>query len=239
MSKPQFTMLDQSASTLKTVSSYMGAGMESIMDCTQDLIEQISACNTKEIDEMKNIMYKYIEMDRELKQYQTAIENIRENGNKVENDENFDYLVCLKENLAKLKTQNNEREIINHDMYKNLCELYEQEEQKLTGATSENMDEDIAITQQEENTKCVITGKEMIDPVRNTICGHNYDRKGIEHYLQTRPNGRCPVSACSNTELLQKCNLEENKDLKRIIDRKNRMKSKFPKRHASKEPILL
>ncbi|XP_014767488.1 E3 SUMO-protein ligase NSE2 isoform X1 [Octopus bimaculoides] len=237
MSKPQFTMLDQSMSTLHAVNNNMSAEIESVFDCAQDLIEQSTANNTKEIDEMKKIMHKYIEMERELKHYQTAIKNVKEVGNTTENDEDIDYLSCLKENLEKLQTKNSEDDITKHEKYVKLSELYQQEEKKLSAQSSENMDEEIAITQQEQNTRCVITGKEMVDPVRNTVCGHSYDRKGIEHYLQTRPNGRCPVSACSNAELLQKCNLEENKELKRFIERKNRQKAKH--RNNPKESILL
>ena len=47
-------------------------------------------------------------------------------------------------------------------------------------------EEDVEMTQQQINTKCPYTGKEMVDPVRNTICKHSYDKAGIMHYIKQR-----------------------------------------------------
>ena len=48
------------------------------------------------------------------------------------------------------------------------------------------LDEDIAMTQQEIVTKCPYTGQEMVQPVRNKICNHNYDRNGIQELIKNR-----------------------------------------------------
>ena len=47
-------------------------------------------------------------------------------------------------------------------------------------------EEDIGMTQQQVNTKCPYTGKEMVDPVRNVVCKHSYDKTGIMHYVKQR-----------------------------------------------------
>ena len=44
-------------------------------------------------------------------------------------------------------------------------------------------DEDLAVEEETQSHKCPYTGKEMVDPVRNTNCGHCYDREGILAYI--------------------------------------------------------
>ena len=50
----------------------------------------------------------------------------------------------------------------------------------------EEMLEDVAVTQQEVNTKCPYTGQEMTNPVKNKLCGHSYDRDGIMALIKNR-----------------------------------------------------
>lgn len=38
----------------------------------------------------------------------------------------------------------------------------------------------------------------MKDPVKNTLCGHSYERKSILRLMKSSIN-RCPVSICSNS----------------------------------------
>ena len=47
-------------------------------------------------------------------------------------------------------------------------------------------DDDILMTQQAVNTKCPYTGKEMVIPMKNKICGHNYEKEGILQYIHQR-----------------------------------------------------
>ena len=49
------------------------------------------------------------------------------------------------------------------------------------------------MTQTEINTVCPISKLEMKKPVRNSACGHVYDKASIEHILRQRPGSICPV----------------------------------------------
>lgn len=49
-----------------------------------------------------------------------------------------------------------------------------------------SVDEDVEMTQATVNTKCPYTGKEMVVPMRNKICGHHYEKEGILQYIQQR-----------------------------------------------------
>ena len=47
-------------------------------------------------------------------------------------------------------------------------------------------DADIAMTQQEVNTMCPFTRKEMSNPVTNQICRHSYEKEGILQHIKSR-----------------------------------------------------
>ena len=46
----------------------------------------------------------------------------------------------------------------------------------------------MVMTQSEVNTRCPYTGKDMVIPVTNKSCKHNYDKEGILFYIKTKKN---------------------------------------------------
>jgi SUMO ligase MMS21 Smc5/6 complex component len=83
------------------------------------------------------------------------------------------------------------------------------------------LDDDIAMTQPKLSTKCPYTGQEMVNPVRNKYCKHNYELDGILALIGHRGDrARCPVSGCVNDRPLLRTDMEQNEELKRIIERK-------------------
>ncbi|XP_011506292.1 PREDICTED: E3 SUMO-protein ligase NSE2-like [Ceratosolen solmsi marchali] len=67
-------------------------------------------------------------------------------------------------------------------------------------------DDDIQITENDINIIDPFTKKRMIDPVKNKICGHVYDRESTIYILQIKKDTRCPVIGCINKQFI----LEEN-----------------------------
>lgn len=55
-----------------------------------------------------------------------------------------------------------------------------------TNGISTNPDACIEVTQETVNFRCPYTGKEMVNPVRNIHCNHNYEKDGILHYIKHR-----------------------------------------------------
>jgi len=53
------------------------------------------------------------------------------------------------------------------------------------------LDEDMAVTETEINTKCPVTQQEMKNPVTNRHCNHNYDLNGAKELIRNRPQARC------------------------------------------------
>ena len=47
-------------------------------------------------------------------------------------------------------------------------------------------DDDVVMTQEEPGVKCPYTQQVMTDPVRNTICGHNYEKSAIQEFIFRR-----------------------------------------------------
>lgn len=54
-----------------------------------------------------------------------------------------------------------------------------------TVVTEEFEDDGMAMVA-EVNTRCPYTGKEMVHPVTNKHCKHNYDREGILQFIKSR-----------------------------------------------------
>ena len=78
-------------------------------------------------------------------------------------------------------------------------------------------DEDMVMVASQVQTVCPITRREMVRPVRNTACGHVYDRDGIEALIQQKPATKCPVVGCSNKAVVQPHNLQDDKRTKKAI----------------------
>lgn len=52
------------------------------------------------------------------------------------------------------------------------------------------LDDELAVTETEINTKCPVTQQEMKNPVRNRHCHHYYDLSGALELIRNRPQVR-------------------------------------------------
>ncbi|ESN99211.1 hypothetical protein HELRODRAFT_162723 [Helobdella robusta] len=84
---------------------------------------------------------------------------------------------------------------------------------------SEEARADVMVMGGRPQTKCPITQSTMIEPVRNKLCGHSYDRKGALQLINMRANkARCPVPGCANVEPLNEDQLEEDAQIKMLLN---------------------
>ena len=83
-------------------------------------------------------------------------------------------------------------------------------------------DEDMVMVSSQIQTVCPVTRKEMVRPVRNTACGHVYDREGIEALMMQNAATRCPVVGCRNPAIVLPNNLQDDKQTKRAIAAKKK-----------------
>ncbi|XP_034824490.1 E3 SUMO-protein ligase NSE2-like [Maniola hyperantus] len=88
--------------------------------------------------------------------------------------------------------------------------------------SSQNLNEsDIAITETHEAFLDPITKKPIEDPVRNTNCGHVYERAAILSHVQQRNKAKCPVVGCGNREPVQLSHLVDDDALRMRLSASN------------------
>ena len=72
-----------------------------------------------------------------------------------------------------------------------------------------------------------ITRQEMTDPVRNTLCGHTYERNSILQLVSKNSKTKCPMAGCANKSPVTQNHLILNSDVLRIIQQKNRNPKRY------------
>jgi SUMO ligase MMS21 Smc5/6 complex component len=228
--------VDLSTNTLKKVEAYITAGMEMAIDTALDFVENKKDSSGDKVNEVSDTMLQYVKMETELKQFLEAVQYVRDQAKNM-TDPSLNLVAMLDDKLSELQKDNDSSDLRKHEKYVELQQKIQEvanpdEEQNMPGPSAPlDVDEDLAISQAETSTKCPYTGQEMKHPMRNKHCGHNYDRDGIKDLLHHRGNrAKCPVGGCPNDKPIEMSHLEENKELKRFIDRKVRLAGKRTKK---------
>ncbi|KAK3601741.1 hypothetical protein CHS0354_016103 [Potamilus streckersoni] len=225
-----FGTVDQAVKSITTVDEYIKVGMEIANEVAMDFVEN----DIEHIDEhtvqFRKLMIEFVRMERDLKQFQEAVEFVKEQAKHI-TEPRVNLEAMLDQKLAELKQGNKEHDLIQHEkvleLNQRLAEAKNPEGALKTLQMAPIEDEDIELTQQTISTRCPYTGSEMVVPMKNKLCGHNYEREGIVNYIkQRRKKAKCPVSGCANEKPMELSDLEENKELKRYIERKNRQAGK-------------
>ena len=69
-----------------------------------------------------------------------------------------------------------------------------------------------------------ITRKEMTDPVKNTLCGHTYERNSIMQLISMNSKQKCPMAGCANKNPVTQNHLIANSDVSKLIQQNKRKK---------------
>merc|ERR1719242_292834 len=175
------------------------------------------------MQEMKTMMADFVRMEAETQQYVAALNHVKSMNDQL--DEGSTLKSVFDGYMTKHKSKKG-IDVTRHDKYRAMMEEFQNQDgdietqleslkSQLLGQTE---DEDVAVTQAEVNIKCPYTGQNMVDPVRNEICGHIYDHKGILGHIKAKKNrAKCPVGGCVNAEPITEENLTEYKEMKRYI----------------------
>ncbi|XP_067012324.1 E3 SUMO-protein ligase NSE2 [Anabrus simplex] len=97
---------------------------------------------------------------------------------------------------------------------------YKEKVAKLTRPHTADEEEDVAITASEVNTIDPFTMKQMVDPVRNKLCGHVYDMTSITEIMHKKRSIKCPVVGCTVSSFTKK-DLEPDSEMRRILQRQS------------------
>nr|KAG5697648.1 hypothetical protein BaRGS_011197 [Batillaria attramentaria] len=205
---------------MRQVKSYFNVGMENVLEVASDMAEYGKG-EEKHVRKLQNIMLSYARMERDLERFMAAtLEVLDEAGDTCESGT---LESMLDEKVEQHGQDSNDASLKQHEKYVEL-------EQKIwdsqhpdaapcsLGASAPLFEDDIEMTQENMNTKCPYTLQEMVNPVRNKICKHSYDKTGIMEYLKKRgKKALCPVIGCGNKKPITSSDLEDNKDLRSLI----------------------
>ncbi|CAG5124836.1 unnamed protein product [Candidula unifasciata] len=201
--------------------SYINEGMDNVISVAQNVADYCSD-NEKLKQEVKDIMNSFIEMERQTGQYVQALKHLKSVD--VDSEENSELLTVFKEKLKQIQVieqdspENHPKYVTLEGQLTDLGNIEEQLEclrARLGGATD---DEEVAMTSVEIQIKCPFTGQTMVQPVRNKVCNHVYDRDGILSYINSRKaKAKCPVGGCTNSNPIRLENLEDHMDMKKYI----------------------
>lgn len=222
-------VVDQAVNTLRRGLPFVQNGMQYTLDTVDSLLE----CDAEETDKVKSLkdtMLSFCRIQRDMERVEAAAKHVINQAKSTR--EPIDLEDMFEKKLTELQRANTADSLKDHAKYAELEEHIQnavrstEDDVEPSGSCEIQLDDDLALTQTQVNTKCPVTMKEMTRPVRNVHCGHSYDYDGAKELIRNRQQARCPVAGCINDKPLKLSDLEENKQLKRFIDRQHRKPSK-------------
>ena len=198
--------------------NYEGGAKLTLGVCRRVMEELEGAEQGEATDTLRNIVEGYVTDSQEQKANNNVLRTLK---NKLAKMEITDWPDDIEEEFYRMRseTSNNnvQKNVQDHPWIKELGSILNNEEDE---PQTEDIDDDLAMTQTEINTVCPISKVEMKKPVSNSACGHVYDKASIEHILRQRPGSICPVVGCPNKMSVQRDQLKEDKATKRAIAKK-------------------
>lgn len=89
------------------------------------------------------------------------------------------------------------------------------------GGAADDDEDDLEIVQSRvddvHTLKCPITGMFFVNPVKNKVCNHVYDRAGLDQLIRAKKH-TCPVPGCANRSL-SLAQVEEDEQMKLKVKR--------------------
>ncbi|XP_005108376.1 E3 SUMO-protein ligase NSE2 [Aplysia californica] len=200
---------------------HIGSGMDSTIDVVSNIAEYCEG-DVKLRQDARTIMADYVQMEAEVKQYIAALNHVKSMSSRSEDEVNpraeFDNKMTQIQSQGDVDVEGHPKFQAMEEQFVNVEDIEAELETLKSNLLGETEDDEVALTQTEVNIKCPYTGKNMVDPVRNTICGHVFDRDGIMGHIRAKKaRAKCPVGGCGNTQPIKPEHLVEHTDLKRYI----------------------
>ena len=200
--------------------NYEGGAKLTLSVCRRVMEELDGAEQGEATDTLRTIIEGYVTDSQEQEVNNNVLRTLKARLAKVEM---ADWPDDIEEEFNKMKRENSnnnvQKNVQDHPWVKELGSILKDEDDE---PQTEDIDDDLAMTQTEINTICPISKMEMKKPVKNSACGHVYDKASIEHILRHRPGSICPVVGCPNKRAVQMDHLKEDKATKRAIAKKGK-----------------
>ncbi|XP_033119995.1 E3 SUMO-protein ligase NSE2-like [Anneissia japonica] len=230
-SQVHFAVLDSAMSQLHKTIDMIPNGMKDTVEVALDLAEYDG--KTEQIKEMENTMLEMIALERNLEYFKLAVRKVscQVPSNIGSGCTEKDLIKTLQQFINELEVEGEKTPLENHEKYQEMKkQLWQVQHPDLAFPTQAQTelgeDEEFVMTQAEVSLKCPITQREMTDPVKNKHCGHSYEKSAVNTYMKSRKKVMCPVCGCGNQNPLQKADLQDDKEIRQIIQRKNRQAGK-------------
>lgn len=185
--------------------------IQSLISTAENVAKYLQEDKEDNYEKLKMYMENYCLLEIEQEVAEQALEAAKA-------DTNISNINTLQKRFEDgLKTLSQNR--INPNSHRYMQELKTRYESGLQSVSSsgltENLNEsDIAIVQTNEQFLDPITKKHISDPVKNTMCGHVYERETILNLIRRKHRIRCPVAGCANPESIQENHLLEDEELR-------------------------
>nr|XP_057909946.1 E3 SUMO-protein ligase NSE2 [Doryrhamphus excisus] len=194
-------------SSLKSCQVDLLTGMDIVTSVAMDLAEDLDGERDPEIDKMEALMLECAKLDREIDSLVDIVQQVTSDVAALQPEDLFGLSSKVKESVAtRISTlsdedlQNHQKVVTFKDSIKSCSNQADQEPEH-----TEDLDEDVAVTQTQINFTCPLTQVEMVNPMKNKKCKHHYDEGAIRGLIETRHNQKkkciCPVVGCGNTDV--------------------------------------
>ncbi|XP_032510974.2 E3 SUMO-protein ligase NSE2-like [Danaus plexippus] len=189
--------------------------VSNLYKCSENVIKNFQEEQEEKLTTLKFYLERYCIHEAE--------QNVlREVSEKIKSDSNASNINSINKRFDKyLKDMTKRVKVKDHPLMVKMMKVIEKGQTVRDG----NLDEsDVAITQTDEAFIDPLTMRVIQDPVRNTLCGHVYEREAIIAHIRGRKKKTlCPVVGCRNTEPLRVEQLVPDEDIRlRVTQMLNR-----------------
>ncbi|XP_041477480.1 E3 SUMO-protein ligase NSE2-like isoform X1 [Lytechinus variegatus] len=226
-------VVDVAVQSLGKMKGNITNGMDDILSVVDNLAEGQDSIDNENLAALEKMLLDYASMEHTLKQFTAAVSDVKSQFSELsDSNVKVEAVKELLDDTFKNKVKNKSKsDLQSHDKvleFRNkLQELGESQEEDEEAGPSSVADqslgeEELVMTQTEVGTKCPFTQQEMMNPVRNTICGHHYEKRGIDELFSKRKRFRCPLPGCNNKAYIVPDHMVPDQAFKKVLEKQRR-----------------
>ncbi|XP_015237994.1 PREDICTED: E3 SUMO-protein ligase NSE2 [Cyprinodon variegatus] len=217
--------VDGILSSLKSCQTEIGTGMDIVTDVAIDLAEAQDEGMNSSIKEMEAMILECAKLDREIDVFIDVVQQATAEVTAQNPEAIFNLSAKVEEQFKQTIARLADADLHNHQKVAAFKESIENSLHQANQESAENLevlDEDIAVSQTQENFTCPLTQVEMVNPMKNKKCNHHYDEEAILNLIRNKRKQkkkcRCPVVGCGNSDV-KESDLIPDQILRRRIQR--------------------
>ncbi|XP_048881064.1 E3 SUMO-protein ligase NSE2 [Brienomyrus brachyistius] len=219
------SVVNTNLSSLKSCQTDVGTAMDVVTDAAMDLAE--TEGSERDVQALEKLLLDCARLDEDLTRFSEAVEHVTAQARRQPPEAMRDLKDAVKQRFAELTDTLSNADLQRHAKVaafrESLRRFGTQTNPSASQGTEEDLDDDIAVMQSQINFSCPITQLEMVNPVKNIKCNHQYEQEAAVAAIQRREKQkkkfRCPYVGCDNTDVKQS-DLVPDVTLRRMIQKK-------------------